>query len=113
MTRTAPGSSKGPSLPDGSCAPVTLWLDGEALTGPAGVPVAMALYAKGITTLGWNETTGAPRGIYCGIGHCYECRMEIDGVRDQRACLVPLREGMRVRRQDPPDPLTFEAPDPA
>jgi len=85
------------------------WLDDEPRQGPKGVPVAFVLYAQGERVLGWNETTGAPRGLYCGIGHCYECRMEINGVRDQRACLTPLAEGMRVRRQAPPAPLGFDS----
>ena len=84
---------------------VTFWLDGEPLEALAGVPVAYALYSLGVLTLGWNEESGRPRGLYCGIGHCFECRMEIDRVRDRRACLVPVAEGMRVRRQTRPEAL--------
>lgn len=88
---------------------VEFWLDDEPRSGPLGVPVGMVLYSQGERVLGWNEATGEPRGLYCGIGHCYECRMEINGVRDRRACLVPLAAGLRVRRQPPPPPLVFEA----
>ncbi len=42
------------------------WLDDEPRQGPKGVPVAFVLYAQGERVLGWNETTGAPRGLYCG-----------------------------------------------
>ncbi len=87
---------------------VRFWLDGEERQGPLGVPVGLVLYGQGERVLGWNEVTGQPRGLYCGIGHCFECRLEIDGVRDQRACLVPLAAGMRVCRQVPPTPLAFE-----
>lgn len=88
--------------------PVRFWLDGVERQGLAGVPVGLVLYGQGERVLGWNEVTGQPRGLYCGIGHCFECRVAIDGVRDQRACLVPLAEDMRVVRQVPVPPLEFE-----
>ena len=87
---------------------VLFWLDGEKRRGPAGVPVGFVLYAQGEGVLGWHEGTGAPRGLYCGIGHCFECRVTIDGVRDQRACLVPLADGMRISRQTPAPPLAVD-----
>jgi D-hydroxyproline dehydrogenase subunit gamma len=33
------------------------------------------------------------------MGICFECLMEIDGVGNRQACLTPITEGMRVRRQ--------------
>ena len=87
---------------------VRFWLDGAERRGPVGVPVGFVLFAQGERVLGWNEATGAARGLYCGIGHCFECRVTIDGVRDQRACLVPLTAEMHIARQTPPRPLTFE-----
>jgi sarcosine oxidase subunit alpha len=30
------------------------------------------------------------------MGVCFECRMRIDGVAQQRACLVVVRDGMEV-----------------
>ncbi len=91
-----------------SAETVRFWLDGAERRGPAGVPVGFVLYAQGERILGWNEATGAPRGLYCGIGHCFECRLTIDGVRDQRACLVPLAAEMQLTRQAPPPALTFQ-----
>jgi sarcosine oxidase subunit alpha len=37
--------------------------------------------------------------MYCGIGHCFECRVTVDGIPDVRSCLVEVREGMRVALQ--------------
>src|SRR5205807_2635334 len=50
----------------------------------------------------WRRTriTGEPRGIFCGIGACYDCLVTIDGVPDQRACLIPARPGSVVSTQD-------------
>ena len=33
-------------------------------------------------------------GLFCGIGACYDCLLTIDGRPAQRACLVPVRDGM-------------------
>lgn len=84
---------------------IQFYFDGEPFPGINGEPVAMSLWRSGVTTLGWNEVTGDPRGLYCAIGHCFECRMMIDGVRDQRACLYPVREGLEVFRQTVPTGL--------
>lgn len=86
--------------------PVVFMLDGRPVEGIPGEPVAMALWAQGERVLGWNEENGAPRTLFCAIGHCFECRMTIDGQRDQRACLVPVREGLVVERQRRPDALS-------
>ena len=38
---------------------------------------------------------GAPRGLYCGIGVCQECRVVVDG-EVVRSCVTPVVAGMRV-----------------
>ena len=78
---------------------VAITVDGKPLDALAGETLAAALWANGIITLGHHPDTGAPRGIYCGIGHCYECRVTVDGLPDVRSCLIPVREGMRVELQ--------------
>jgi len=39
---------------------------------------------------------GSGRGPVCGIGSCQECRVTLDGQAGVRACLEPVRNGMRV-----------------
>jgi sarcosine oxidase subunit alpha len=58
--------------------------------------LAAALLANGIRTLRHHEKSGSPRGFYCNIGHCYECRVSVDGQQGVRACLTPIKEGMIV-----------------
>ncbi|SDI80611.1 (2Fe-2S)-binding protein [Alteribacillus bidgolensis] len=58
--------------------------------------LAAALLANGIRTLRHHEKSGASRGIYCNIGHCYECRVSVDGQQGIRACLTPVKDGMIV-----------------
>ena len=75
---------------------VTITVDGRPLQAAAGQSLSTALWANGIITLGYHSETGLPRGMYCGIGHCYECRVTVDGIPDVRSCLTPVREGMCV-----------------
>lgn len=76
---------------------VNFLFDGRSLSGRTGETVAAALLANGIRTLRRHEETGSPRGIYCNIGHCCECRVTINGRKGVRACLTLVEEGMVVQ----------------
>ncbi len=80
-------------------ATVRLWVDGVAVDAPAGASVAAAL-ALAQRTHARRSRDGQPRAPVCGMGVCFECRVEIDGRAHQRACLAVVREGMRVRCDD-------------
>ena len=77
---------------------VSLTLDGRPATAFEGESVAALLFAEGHRAI---RTTrgGAPRGVYCGMGVCFECLVVVDGVPNTRACVTWVREGMDVRRQ--------------
>lgn len=76
--------------------PVSFTFNGRKLTGVQGEPIAAALLATGIRTLRRHEETGSARGLYCAIGHCMECRLNVEGRGPVRSCLTPLEEGMRI-----------------
>ncbi|MEW1864666.1 (2Fe-2S)-binding protein [Streptomyces sp. NPDC088194] len=69
---------------------------GASVPAEPGQSVAAALVAAGI--LDWRTTRGAgrPRGLFCGIGVCFDCLITIDGARAERACLIPAADGMRL-----------------
>ena len=69
--------------------------DGEAVCAYPGETLAAALLAAGTRTFRRTEL-GAPRGPYCNMGVCFECVVEVDGVRT-RACMTTVRAGMIVR----------------
>lgn len=75
---------------------VTFQFDGTTYEGYAGETIAAALLANGIRTLRVHEEKGTPRGIYCNIGHCFECRVSVNGVPSKRACLTEIQEGMDI-----------------
>jgi D-hydroxyproline dehydrogenase subunit gamma len=73
---------------------IELFVDGEPLRAPAGQSIAAALIAAGRPVLR-ESPGGQPRGIYCGIGVCQECRVRADD-EVVRACVTPVSAGMRV-----------------
>lgn len=83
-------------LSDNQRPRVAILVNGQPLHARQGESLAAALWAEGLLALRHDPTDGAVRGMYCGIGHCYECRVVVDGVEDVRSCLVIVREGMQV-----------------
>ncbi|MGY0692200.1 (2Fe-2S)-binding protein [Virgibacillus sp. FSP13] len=75
---------------------VTFTFNNKDYKGLANESIAAALLANGIRTLRHHEENGTPRGIYCNIGHCFECRVTVNGQQGVRACLTPLQEGMII-----------------
>jgi sarcosine oxidase, subunit alpha len=58
--------------------------------------IAAALLANGIRKLRVHEDSGTPRGIYCNIGHCLECRVTVNNQANVRACLMVVEKDMIV-----------------
>ncbi|GGA74273.1 (2Fe-2S)-binding protein [Ornithinibacillus halotolerans] len=80
--------------------------DGKTYEGYENDTIASALLAHGIRTLRKHEESGNPRGIYCNIGHCFECRVTVNGETNVRACLTPIKANMIVESgQVQPHPL--------
>lgn len=86
-----------PWLRDGGGA---VTFDGAAIPFVSGQTVGAALLAQGIRS--WRRTRHAhrPRGLFCGIGVCFDCLVTVDGIPNQRACLVLARDDMIVSTQE-------------
>lgn len=65
-----------------------------------GDSVAAALALAGHRHLRNSVVSGEPRGIYCMMGTCFDCLVEIDGVADVQACRTTVQDGMSVFRQN-------------
>ena len=78
---------------------VEIVLDGAAVEAYEGETVAAVLLARGEAA---TRTTvkGEPRGVFCGMGVCFDCLVVVDGVPNTRACMTWVRDGMQVSRQD-------------
>jgi D-hydroxyproline dehydrogenase subunit gamma len=78
---------------------IEIVLDSSPITAFEGETVATVLLAQGqIATR--MTVRGEPRGIFCGMGVCFDCLVVVDGVPNTRACMTWVREGMQVSRQD-------------
>ena len=79
---------------------IAFTFDGRPMTGAPGDTVAAALLANGVRAGRRTPASGSARGPYCMMGVCFECLVEIDGVPARQSCMVPVQEGMKIRRQD-------------
>jgi|SRR5947209_9204423 len=80
-------------------APFELSFEGRPIRAYPGETVGAALTAAGITTFRTTRRRGRPRGLFCGIGICFDCLLVVDGTPNQRACLTPARPRMVVQLQ--------------
>jgi sarcosine oxidase subunit alpha len=76
----------------------TIRFGGREIPAVEGDSIASALLAAGIRVIR-HSANGEPRGLYCGIGQCYECRVTVNGTGGQRACLVPAADGMVIEEE--------------
>jgi hypothetical protein len=65
-----------------------------------GQSVGAALTAAGVRSWRSTRRKGSPRGLFCGIGICFDCLIIADDRPNQRACLLPAREHMHVTTQE-------------
>lgn len=79
----------------------TFTFDGTEYQAYAGDTIASALLANGVRTLRVHERSETPRGIYCNIGHCMECRVTVNGTSGVRACLSEVKPDMIVKSGKP------------
>src|SRR5262245_64363025 len=79
-------------------APIQFTFDGTPLEGRYGESLAAALTAVGSREFRQTRS-GAARGIFCRMGVCQDCLIEVDGKPNQRACMTKLNRPMTVARE--------------
>ena len=77
---------------------IEVFVDGRSVRVAPGASVAAAVLNAGNACRA--SVTGERRAALCGMGICFECRVEIDGVLHERSCMIEASEGMRVRTVD-------------
>jgi predicted molibdopterin-dependent oxidoreductase YjgC len=76
---------------------VKIEVDGRIVEAYEGEPIAAALTAAGIHFFRRTPRTNEPRGLYCAIGLCTDCIMNVDGKPNVRTCVTPVKPGMKIR----------------
>lgn len=80
----------------GTAAELNIIVDDRRVRVAAGTTVAAALFNLGVSAFR-RSVSGEARGPVCGMGVCFECRVTIDSTPHQRACLIAVTDGMRIR----------------
>ncbi|MFI5776069.1 (2Fe-2S)-binding protein [Nocardia sp. NPDC051570] len=72
--------------------PLAVTIDGIPISGVRGQTLAAVLLAADRTA--WRTAPGGGgRGVFCGIGVCFDCVATVNGVPDIRLCRRPARDG--------------------
>ena len=74
---------------------ITVSVNGARVAVALGSSAAVAVMIAGASCR--TSVSGEPRGPLCGIGICFECRAEIDGVAHRRSCQIACTPGMEIK----------------
>ncbi len=94
------GSGPAAASPAAAATGQGFTFDGRTVPFRAGQSVAAALWATGVRSWRTTRVAAQPRGLFCGIGVCFDCLLVVDGRPNERACVVPAVAGMDVRSQE-------------
>jgi sarcosine oxidase subunit alpha len=87
-SRTLPAVERGPAL--------IIRVDGRPVEAYAGETVAAVLTASGRKVLRYTDKAQEPRGVFCGMGICFDCLVTVNGVPNVRACMTLVQAGMVI-----------------
>ncbi|MCL4746336.1 MAG: (2Fe-2S)-binding protein [Burkholderiaceae bacterium] len=79
---------------------VTVVVEGRAVAAGADESVASVLMRVFGVEYRSSAIDGSARAPYCMIGACFECLAQVDGIPNRQGCLVTVREGMTIARQN-------------
>jgi len=76
--------------------PVTILVDGEPVGAFEGESLAAALLAADRRVLRRTPRTGEPRGVFCGMGVCFDCVVTVRESSVVRSCMALVEDGLVV-----------------
>ncbi len=88
---------------------IRLKVDGKSVKAFEGETVHAALTAAGIRRLKNSKSNllklnhselNRARGVFCGMGICYECLVTINHIPDQRACMTLVKDQMEIHTDE-------------
>ncbi|MBC6457527.1 (2Fe-2S)-binding protein [Actinomadura sp. HBU206391] len=80
--------------------PFEIRFDGRPLPALPGQTLGAVLFAAGVRSWRTTRENGRPRGLFCGIGVCFDCLVTVNGDPSRRACLIEARPGDVVTTQE-------------
>ncbi len=79
---------------------VSLSINGTVVDAEVGETILTVLIREGHRRIRLSKKNREWRGFYCGMGTCFECLVEVDGIPNVRACITPIYAGMQVTLSD-------------
>ena len=78
---------------------ISIVVDGERFSVKPGISLAGALFEVGKKTTRQTARSQHPRSLFCGMGVCYDCVVNVDGRDNVRACQTLVQNEMQIRTQ--------------
>ena len=78
---------------------IVFYVNGRSTAAHVGETIHAALMAAGYRQLR-KIKTHQPRGVFCGMGVCYECLVTVNSGSTRRACVTLVEEGMEIEIDD-------------
>ncbi len=88
---------------------VSFTFDGKRVEAYEGDTIGSALYAAGQRTFSRSFKYHRRRGLMCCAGQCPNCIVAVDGAPGARACIEPVREGIKVEHLNAVPSLELDA----
>ncbi|WP_272003187.1 (2Fe-2S)-binding protein [Roseovarius sp. ZX-A-9] len=73
---------------------IQILINGDPITCSPGIPLSQVL-TQHYTSWRKSPRLHQPRGMYCGMGVCFECMVIVNGTL-RRSCLTDCADGMTV-----------------
>lgn len=77
-------------------------LNGVSITSREGQSVGALLLEHELRATRTTRQNARPRGMFCGIGICFDCLITINGFTNRRACITNVEDGMTIQTQQGP-----------
>ena len=78
---------------------IAITVNGRAITVERGTTVAAAILTHGVASFR-ESPSGEVRAPLCGMGICFECRVNINGRRHRKSCQILCEPDMEVSSED-------------
>ncbi len=75
-------------------------INGQRISAYQGETLLAVLIASGIKKIRKSSVLKEHRGGLCGMGVCYDCLVTLNGVRNVRACMTYIEDGMEIETDE-------------
>jgi aerobic-type carbon monoxide dehydrogenase small subunit (CoxS/CutS family) len=77
----------------------SIQVDGQTVNAYPGETLVAVMLASGQHMFRHTMLSGEPRGLFCGMGVCFDCLVTVNGRHNVRACQTFAQPGDIVERQ--------------